>query len=304
MPPPIPPASAATSAPVSGLDSERFGHTWEAREFGIPATGWRRRWFIVIFEADTRTGKLFAIVASVFVVMLDSVQGVARHAGTLFDVLEWCFTLGFTAEYIARLLCVERPLRYARSFFGVIDLLSVLPTYLAFFFPELHALIDIRVLRLLRMFRILKLVAYVNEYRYLAAALRDSRRKIMVFLSVVLMIQVTMSTLMYVVEGPDNGFTSIPTSVYWGITAMTTVGFGDIVPKTDLGRAIASVMMLLGWSILAVPTGIVTAEMTYRRGSEARRCAACGNVQHLPSARYCQACGAALPAPGSPPGGA
>jgi voltage-gated potassium channel len=229
--------------------------------------------------------------------MLDSVQSVSQRHGTLFNVVEWGFTLAFTVEYVARLATVDRPLRYARSFFGVIDLLSVMPTYLAFFFPELHALIDIRILRLLRTFRILKLVAYVSEYRYLAAALSDSRRKIFVFLAAVLMIQVSMSTLMYVVEGPENGFTNIPTSIYWGITAMTTVGFGDIVPKTDLGRAIASVMMLLGWSILAVPTGIVTAEMTRRTGfGGARRCAACDNTLHMPQARYCHVCGAALPA--------
>jgi voltage-gated potassium channel len=296
--------TSVTTPPTADTTSpdERAGHTWEARHFGIPASGWRRRWFIVIFENDTRAGRLFdvwllvAIVASVLVVMLDSVRAVSVRHGALFNVLEWGFTLAFTAEYVARLLCVRHPLRYARSFFGVIDLVSVLPTYLAFFFPELHALIDVRVLRLLRTFRILKLVAYVNEYKYLAAALNDSRRKILVFLAAVLMIQVTMSTLMYVVEGPDNGFTSIPTSIYWGITAMTTVGFGDIVPKTDLGRAIASVMMLLGWSILAVPTGIVTAEMTRRTGGvAARRCAACDAGQHLPSARFCHACCEVLP---------
>ncbi|MGE5160363.1 MAG: ion transporter [Betaproteobacteria bacterium] len=268
----------------------------------MPAAGWRRRWFIVIFENDTRAGRSFdvwlllAIVASVLVVMLDSVQAIAARYGTLFDVLEWGFTLAFTAEYVARLATVERPLRYARSFFGIIDLLSVLPTYLAFFFPELHALIDIRVLRLLRTFRILKLVAYVSEYKYLAAALRDSRRKILVFLSGVMMVAITVSTLMYVIEGPENGFTSIPTSVYWGITAMTTVGFGDIVPKTDLGRAIASVLMLLGWSILAVPTGIVTAEMTRRNAPlPARACPSCGAGHHLPRARFCHECGEALP---------
>jgi voltage-gated potassium channel len=228
--------------------------------------------------------------------MLDSVRSIGDPNRTLFNVLEWGFTLGFTVEYVARLATVDRPLRYARSFFGIIDLVAVLPTYLAFFFPELHALIDIRVLRLLRSFRILKLVAYVNEYRYLASALRDSRRKIMVFLSGVVMIVVSLSTLMYVVEGPDNGFTSIPTSIYWGITALTTVGFGDIVPKTDVGRAIASVMMLLGWSILAVPTGIVTAEMTRRSaGVPARQCPSCGAGHHLPAARFCHECGEAMP---------
>jgi len=281
---------------------ERAGHTWEARHFGMPAAGWRRRWFVVIFENDTRAGRRFdvwlliVILASVLVVMLDSVQAISARHGTLFDVLEWGFTLAFTVEYIARLATVERPLRYARSFFGIIDLLSVLPTYLAFFFPELHALIDVRVLRLLRTFRVLKLVAYVSEYKYLAAALRDSRRKILVFISGVLMIAITVSTLMYVVEGPENGFTSIPTSIYWGITAMTTVGFGDIVPKTDLGRAIASALMLLGWSILAVPTGIVTAEMTRRNAPlPTRTCPSCGAGHHLPRARFCHECGEALP---------
>ena len=295
--------SASTSTePDTTHPDERAGHTWEARNFGIPASGWRRRWFIVIFENDTRAGRQFdvwlliVIMASVLVVMLDSVKPVAARYGTLFDVLEWGFTLAFTAEYIARLVSVDRPLRYARSFFGVIDLMSVLPTYLAFFFPELHALIDIRVLRLLRTFRILKLVAYVSEYKYLAAALRDSRRKILVFLAGVMMVAITISTLMYVVEGPENGFTSIPTSIYWGITALTTVGFGDIVPKTDVGRAIASVMMLLGWSILAVPTGIVTAEMTRRVAPlPMRTCPACGAGDHLPSARYCHECGEGIP---------
>ncbi len=296
-------ASASTSSPPDTTQpGERAGHTWEARHFGIPEAGWRRRWFIVIFENDTRAGRQFdvwllaVILASVLVVMLDSVHAIGDRFGTLFDVLEWTFTLAFTAEYAARLLCVRRPLRYATSFFGIVDLLSVLPTYLAFFFPELHALIDIRVLRLLRTFRILKLVAYVNEYKYLASALRDSRRKILVFLAAVMMIEVTVSTLMYVVEGPENGFTSIPTAIYWGITAMTTVGFGDIVPKTDLGRGIASLIMLLGWSILAVPTGIVTAEMTRRTGGgPVRRCPSCGAGEHLPKARYCHACGEALP---------
>lgn len=297
-------ASAPTSSTADTTHpDERAGHTWEARHFGIPAAGWRRRWFIVIFENDTRAGRRFdvwllvAILASVLVVMLDSVKSIGDRFGLLFDVLEWGFTIGFTLEYIARLVSVQRPLRYATSFFGVIDLLSVLPTYLAFFFPGLHALIDIRVLRLLRTFRILKLVAYVNEYKYLAAALRDSRRKILVFLSAVVMVIVCLSTLMYVVEGPENGFTSIPTSIYWGITALTTVGFGDIVPKTDLGRAIASVMMLLGWSILAVPTGIVTAEMTRRTaGMPEKKCPGCGARHHLQKARYCHECGEALPA--------
>jgi voltage-gated potassium channel len=257
----------------------------------------------IIFDSNTVPSKLFdlgligAITLSVLVVMLDSVEPLHQAYGRELLMLEWGFTLIFTVEYLLRLYVASSRLRYARSFFGIIDLLSVLPTYLAFFFPEQHALIDVRVLRLLRTFRVLKLVAYVSEYKYLAAALRDSRRKIFVFISGVLMIAITVSTLMYVVEGPENGFTSIPTSVYWGITAMTTVGFGDIVPKTDLGRAIASGLMLLGWSILAVPTGIVTAEMTRRNAPlPTRSCPSCGASHHLPRARFCHECGEALPA--------
>jgi voltage-gated potassium channel len=181
----------------------------------------------------------------------------------------------------------------------VIDLLAVLPTYLALLVPEVHALIDVRVLRLLRMFRIFKLTAYVVEYQALGLALRASRRKILVFLSAVLMIVMVMGTLMYVVEGPANGFTNIPTAVYWAITTMTTVGFGDITPKTDLGRMIASVMMLLGWGTLAVPTGIVTAEMTSQRLGRApskRTCHECLSADHAPQARFCLHCGAPLPA--------
>jgi voltage-gated potassium channel len=275
----------------------------ENAAFGRPPPGLRRTLFEAIFESDTTPGKAFdvvlllLIVSSVAVVMLDSVPGIGRRYGALFDALEWGFTLLFSAEYLARLACVQRPLRYARSFFGVVDLLSVLPTWLAFFFPGLHALIDVRVLRLLRIFRILKLTAYMREYRVLGEALAASRRKILVFLSAVAMIVVLLATVMYVVEGPDHGFTSIPLAIYWAITTITTVGFGDIVPKTDLGRAIASVMMLLGWGILAVPTGIVTAEITSRRiqpEGTLRQCPACGSTGHAPSARHCQDCGAPL----------
>jgi len=214
-------------------------------------TGWRLRLYTVIFEADTRAGRLFdqalivLILASVAVVVLDSMVSVhARHADLL-KALEWGFTLVFSAEYVARLVCVRHPLRYARSVFGVIDLLAVLPTYLAFLVPGLHALIDVRVLRLLRIFRIFKLGAYVAEFGALGQALAASRRKIMVFLSFVMLVVLVMGTLMYVVEGPGNGFSSIPTSVYWAITTMTTVGFGDIVPRTGEGRMIAVVLMLV-----------------------------------------------------------
>jgi voltage-gated potassium channel len=272
--------------------------------FGRPEAGWRLRLYTVIFEADTRAGRLFdltliwLILASVAVVVLDSVEAVRVQYGDLFTVLEWTFTLLFTAEYVARLVCVRQPMRYVRSFYGVIDLLAVLPTYLAVLVPGLHALIDVRVLRLLRLFRILKLGAYVAEFGAMGRAIAASRRKIFVFLSFVMLVVWVMGTLMYVVEGPAGGFTSIPIGVYWAITTMTTVGFGDITPKTDLGRLIASVMMLLGWGTLAVPTGIVSAEFVAQkvhREPTTRTCHDCLSEGHLPNARFCRDCGAELP---------
>ncbi len=271
---------------------------------GRPQTGWRLSLYTVIFESDTRAGRLFDIwlivfiLASVLAVVLGSLPGLPAGQRDILDRLEWLFTALFTLEYLARLACVRHPLRYALSFYGIIDLLALLPTWLALLVPEVHALIDVRVLRLLRVFRIFKLTAYLAEFQALGAALRASRRKVLVFISAVLMIVVVMGTLMYVVEGPANGFTSIPTAIYWAITTMTTVGFGDITPKTDLGRFIASFMMLLGWGTLAVPTGIVTAEMTARRlGSQpvSRTCPECLKEGHAPEAHYCLHCGTALP---------
>jgi voltage-gated potassium channel len=276
-----------------------------ARKYGRPEhPGLRADLYRVIFESDTRAGRLFdlalivLILISVTVVVLDSVQEISARHGELFDALEWAFTLIFTVEYLSRLACVRRPLAYATSFFGVIDFLSVVPTYLAMLMPGAHLLLDVRILRLLRIFRILKLTSYVDEYGMLGQALLASRRKILIFLSVVFMVVLLLATVMYAVEGPANGFTSIPTALYWAITAVTTVGFGDIVPKTDLGRAISSVTMLLGWSILAVPTGIISSELTAQRGIEraGRRCAACGSEGHAPDARYCKDCGARLDA--------
>jgi voltage-gated potassium channel len=276
----------------------------EQDAFGKPAAGWRLRLYTVIFEADTRAGRLFdltliwVILASLVVVVLDSMPSVHARYASLLSILEWGFTLLFTVEYVARLACVRRPARYAGSFYGVVDLLAILPTYLAVLMPQLQALIDVRVLRLLRVFRVLKLTEYLHEYGALGRALIASRRKIFVFLSFVLLVVMVMGTLMYVVEGPDNGFTSIPISVYWAITTMTTVGFGDITPKTDLGRAIASAMMLIGWGTLAVPTGIVSAEFTAMRlGREptTRTCHECLTEGHLPSAKFCRDCGAPLP---------
>lgn len=283
-------------------------------ELGKPAAGWRLRVYTVIFEADTRAGRAFdmtliaMIVASVAVVVLDSMASVhARHARLLL-ALEWFFTLAFTVEYVARLACVRHPLRYARSALGIIDLLAILPTYLAVLVPGLNALIDVRMLRLLRIFRLFKLGAYVSEFAALQRALAASRRKIMVFLAFVGLVVTVMGTLMYVVEGPENGFSSIPVGVYWAITTMTTVGFGDITPRTDLGRLIASVMMLMGWGTLAVPTGIVSAELVAHqahREPTTRTCHECLSEGHLPGAKFCRDCGAPLPpyqhdaAPGS-----
>ncbi|WP_294639297.1 ion transporter [uncultured Aquabacterium sp.] len=272
---------------------------------GKPLEGWRLRLYTIIFEADTLAGRRFdqaliaLILLSVLVVVLDSVAAVEARVGLTLDVLEWCFTLTFTVEYVLRLLCVRRPLAYALSFYGLIDLISVLPTYLAMLVPEAHFFIDVRILRLMRVFRIFKLTGFVSEYNALGRALVASRRKILVFLSFVLMVVLIMGTVMYVVEGPANGYTSIPTSMYWAITTMTTVGFGDITPKTDLGRLISSMMMILGWGVLAVPTGIVTTELALQRPTlgrpTTRTCQACLSEGHAPEANFCNRCGAALP---------
>jgi voltage-gated potassium channel len=277
----------------------------DAAVFGRPESGFRLRLYTVIFEADTRAGRLFdlaliaLILASVAVVIMDSMASVHARYGDVFRALEWVFTAAFTAEYVARVACVRRPARYARSAFGIIDLLALLPTYLAILVPGLYALIDVRVLRLLRIFRILKLTEYVAEYGALGQALAASRRKILVFMSFVMLVVVVMGTLMYVAEGPLHGFTSIPVGIYWAITTMTTVGFGDITPHTDVGRIIASVMMLLGWGTLAVQTGIVSAEFTLQRQGHApttRTCHECLSEGHAPAARFCSDCGALLPA--------
>lgn len=277
-------------------------------EYAGPAEGWRARVFEVIFGIDTQAGRVFdialvvAILLSILTVVLDSVPSIGGPHAELMYALEWFFTLLFTVEYAARLATIKHPVRYALSFYGLIDLLSVLPTYISLLVPGSEALLDIRILRLLRVFRIFKLTLYIEEYTRLAEALAASRRKIMIFLSVVLMAVLILGTVMYVVEGPEHGYTSIPAAMYWAVVTMTTVGYGDITPKTPLGQAIASFMMLLGWGILAVPTGIVTAEMTALRtdrrqgGRPVTSCDSCGSADHRPGARFCKDCGAQMPA--------
>ena len=275
---------------------------------GRPAGGWRARMFDVIFGIDTPAGRRFdialvvIILLSILTVVLDSVPGIGRRYAVQMSILEWTFTLFFTLEYIARLVCVQRPMRYVRSFYGVIDLVSVLPTWISLLVPGSQVFLDVRILRLLRIFRIFKLTLYVEEYTRLGEALVASKRKIMVFLSVVLMLILILGTVMYVIEGPESGFTSIPMAMYWATVTITTVGYGDITPHTHLGKAIASFMMLLGWGILAVPTGIVSAEMTSQKLSrhaprgEPRSCSACGSTGHDPRAQFCKDCGAGLAA--------
>jgi voltage-gated potassium channel len=282
--------------------------TERASSYGRPGAGLRARLYDIIFESDTPAGRRFdkvlvaAILLSILVVVLDSVPSIHAAHGPLMDALEWAFTLLFSAEYLARLWCVQRPLRYATGFYGIVDLVSVLPTYFSLLVPGSSLLLDIRILRLLRVFRIFKLTLYIEEYTRLGRALTSSRRKIMVFLSVMVMAILILGTVMYVVEGPQHGFTSIPVAMYWATVTMTTVGYGDITPHTNAGKMIASFMMLLGWSILAVPTAIVTAEMTSqdflrreRQRAATRACPACASRGHDPRSRFCKDCGAALP---------
>jgi len=262
----------------------------------------RNRIHEIIFEADTRAGKAFdiilivSIISSVLVVMADSVSFLNRSFGDLFYAAEWFFTILFTAEYILRIISVKRPLKYCFSFFGIIDLLAVLPTYLSILFPASRYLLVIRILRVLRIFRILKLAYYLKEARALKEALALSRRKIIVFLLTVISLVIIFGSLMYLVEGPENGFTSIPKSIYWAIVTMTTVGYGDISPNTPQGQALASFIMILGYGIIAVPTGIVTAELTWKKSRDitTQACPECMSEGHDKDALYCKYCSAKL----------
>lgn len=262
----------------------------------------KERLNVVIFEADTPAGKLFdvllfiAILTSVGLTMLSSVRAIRDTHGTLLFSLNAAFTAAFTIEYILRLYCAEHPVRYARSFFGVVDLLAVVPFYIGLFIPGTRFLDVIKVLRMLRIFRVLKMAQYVGEADLLMNALMASRRKIGIFVVVVLTIVVILGSLMYVIEGEANGFTSIPRSVYWAIVTLTTVGYGDISPQTNIGQSLAAVIMIIGYSIIAVPTGIITAELglSAARQKNARHCDACGHAEHDMDAAYCKHCGAAL----------
>ena len=259
----------------------------------------------VIFESDTPAGKnfdlalLIAIGSSVLLVALESDRQLDSLFGPWFSGAEWVFSTLFSLEYLLRLLCSRTPLRYARSFFGVVDLVSSIPPLLTIGIPVGQAFLIIRVLRLLRVFRILKLGAYLKEADQLRQALVQSRRKITVFLLTIVALVVLIGTLMYVIEGPESGFRSIPIGIYWAVVTITTVGYGDVAPVTPLGRCVASLVMLLGYSIIAVPTGIVGAKFQQMQRLQPtlvqRSCGQCHTTSHRAEAQFCDHCGAGLP---------
>ncbi len=263
----------------------------------------RKKLYEIIFEADTPAGKAFdvillvLIVVSILAVILESVPAYDVRYGRIFSVIEWVITFFFTAEYLLRIWVVDRPSRYIFSFYGIIDLLSVLPSYIGLFVGGAHGLMIIRALRLLRIFRLFKLSRYISEANMLMLAMKNSREKISVFLMTVVMLVIVLGTLMYMVEGEQNGFTSIPRGIYWAIVTLTTVGYGDIAPATALGQFIASLVMILGYGIIAVPTGIVTVEYSrVRKNKEVTTqvCPVCLREGHDVDAEYCKYCGAKL----------
>ena len=262
----------------------------------------RRRFHQVIYEADTPAGKLFdlillfLIIISIAAVMLESVVEIQAKYGKELQIIEWVITIFFTLEYIGRVLSVGKPLKYMLSFYGIIDLLATLPAYIDLIFPGLHFLLSLRAIRLLRIFRILKLVHFVGAGNALTEAIRKSRNKIAVFLFTVIVICIILGTIMYMVESPESGFTSIPVSVYWTIVTLTTVGFGDITPITPLGQLISIVIMILGYGIIAVPTGLITAEFMSKSEAEnnTQSCPNCSAYHHRDGAIYCYHCGTEL----------
>lgn len=266
-------------------------------------TSWRTRLHEIIYESNTKAGKAFdvfllvLIVASILVVMLDSVESWRVLYGDIFYTLEWIFTIIFTIEYILRLITIKKPWHYVFSFLGIIDLLAIIPSYLSIFFVGGQSLLVFRALRLLRVFRIFKLNHYISEMRFLGAAVKGSLRKISIFMMIVLMLVIILGSLMYLVEAGQNGFHSIPDSVYWAIVTITTVGYGDISPVTPLGKFIASFIMMMGYGIIAVPTGIVTTEMALavkRKEQNHEVCPKCGKEGHDADASFCKKCGERL----------
>jgi len=266
------------------------------------AAGTRQRLHEIIFEADTPAGKLFdvalilSILLSVLVVMLDSVNSLNARFGEIFYLLEWIFTLLFSIEYLLRLSCISRPTAYATSFFGVVDLLSIVPTYLSLFLPGSQYLISIRILRILRVFRVLKLAQYVGEAEHLLRALRASQRKITVFLFAVTTLVIIFGSLIYLVEGEEAGFTNLFEAYYYAIVTLSTVGYGDLTPVTPFGKVLSSIIMVLGYGIIAVPTGIVSVELAHARKLEisTQACPACAAEGHDPDAGFCKHCGTKL----------
>jgi voltage-gated potassium channel len=268
-----------------------------------PPRAWQDRLHEIIYESETPVGKAFditllvLIVVSIIIVMLDSVVSLHDEYGDIFYAVEWGLTGIFTLEYILRLICIRRPLRYVFSVLGLIDLIAIIPTYLSLLVAGSQSLLVFRALRLLRVFRIFRLVHFLSEMRFLSVAIGNSMRKISVFILFVLTTVVILGSIIYLVEGPEHGFTSIPQSIYWAIVTITTVGYGDIAPATPLGKFIASFIMLLGYGIIAVPTGIVTTEMALAssgRITDARACPSCGREGHERDAAHCKYCGAAL----------
>ena len=261
---------------------------------------------LIIFEAQTPAGRAFdvaliiCILVSVLAVLLDSVAEVHARHGELLYLVEWGFTVLFTIEYLLRLWCIENTARYARSFYGVVDLIGISPTYMSLLVADTQYLLVIRILRVLRVFRVLRMVRYVGEAQLLTEALIASRRKITVFISTVLALVVIFGSLMYLIEGEASGFTSIPKSIYWAVITLTTVGYGDLTPATPLGQAFATMVMIMGYGIIAVPTGIVTLELSeaHRRSANTRTCPACSVEGHIREATYCWRCGEHLYRPG------
>lgn len=264
---------------------------------------WQMKLHEVIYESEKPEGKAFdialliCILISILVVILDSVEQLHQSYGRLFSALEWFFTIVFTIEYILRLICIRKPYKYIFSGFGIIDLLAIIPSYLSIIFAGAQSLLVFRALRLLRVFRIFRLVHFLSEMRFLSVALVNSLRKISIFILFVLMVVTILGSVIYLVEGPENGFTSIPQSIYWAIVTITTVGYGDVAPATPLGKFIASFIMLLGYGIIAVPTGIVTTEMALAvrsKRQDNRACPSCGKEGHEHDAQFCKFCGSKL----------